>query len=362
MTFGVLRLYLRLPPEPGGMEAHIGRISDEQRRMGRKVINVFNQGAGGPDTLQVLPRLNLQRFSPDALRKLIFYLAVLLKRGELKRRIAESGAEPFVMHVHGSWSDFLLGDLIARALGIGTLVGAVHGEITAAKASLFAYGLRRYAAVYVTGRRDLAHLETRLPGRTVHITSGHRACFLTDTAPKGRCEDILWAGSLVPVKNPRLALEVARRLPHRRLRLIGDGPLRAELEAVAAKLANVELVGALASEALAEAMREAGVLLSTSQAEGTPTVFFEAMASGLPIVTTPSNDFSWLIEAGVNGWIVDDHDAVALADRIEALLSDPPRARVIGQANRARASAFSWPAIAKRIDEMMTGAIAKGAR
>ena len=72
----VLRLYFRYPPEPGGMEQHIERLSEAQRQLGVEVLNVFNRGqSSASSAIQLLPGVDLGVLRPQALRNAAFYAA-----------------------------------------------------------------------------------------------------------------------------------------------------------------------------------------------------------------------------------------------------------------------------------------------
>ena len=73
----------------------------------------------------------------------------------------------------------------------------------------------------------------------------------------------------------------------------------------------------------------------------------EAMASGLPVATTPSNGAAELIEPGVSGWIAERDFAPALR-----ALDDPARLRAMGEAARRRAETFTWRSHADRVLEL----------
>ncbi len=115
-----------------------------------------------------------------------------------------------------------------------------------------------------------------------------------------------------------------------RLEIVGDGPLRGQLEGVAASLGvDARFRGALPQEQVLELMGRASlfclpcVVAADGDRDGLPTSVLEAMALGVPVVTT---DVSGLAEAVLHertGLLVPQRDPVALAEAIERLLSDP---------------------------------------
>ena len=118
--------------------------------------------------------------------------------------------------------------------------------------------------------------------------------------------------------------------PGLRLELVGDGPLRGELEASAERLGvEVRFRGALPQEQVLELIRRAAVFCLPSvvaadgDRDGLPTSVLEAMALGVPVVTTAVNGLTEAVLHGRTGLLVPQHDPAALAAAIERVLSDP---------------------------------------
>ena len=84
-----------------------------------------------------------------------------------------------------------------------------------------------------------------------------------------------------------------------------------------------------------------------------PTVIMEAMAAGLPIISTPLAGVPEMVEDGVNGELVPERDPAALADAIEQLLADLERARRLGDNGREIArEKFSIETSARQLREI----------
>jgi colanic acid/amylovoran biosynthesis glycosyltransferase len=152
---------------------------------------------------------------------------------------------------------------------------------------------------------------------------------------------------LVPKKGIEHALRAVALLagehPGLRYTIVGDGPLRSELESLARAL-GVADVGRVAGwrtqpDVLALA-RAADVLLAPSvtapdgDAEGTPVAILEAAALGLPVVASRHSGIPDVVSEGESAILVDEADARALADAI-ARLRDPALRRRMGEAGRA---------------------------
>jgi glycosyltransferase involved in cell wall biosynthesis len=140
--------------------------------------------------------------------------------------------------------------------------------------------------------------------------------------------DVILVGRLVPIKRidvllRALALLVERR-PAAPAVIVGDGPLRGQLEALANELGVAGRVRFAGQQNDVPAwLRRARVLALTSDSEGLALSAMEAMMSGLPAVVSDVGDMGDLVENGVNGWRVPRRDAEAFAERIGDLLEDP---------------------------------------
>ena len=132
-------------------------------------------------------------------------------------------------------------------------------------------------------------------------------------------------------------------LPAIRYNVIGDGPLRAELEALAASLGiadRVSFAGALSNDLVQQAMREADLFVlpsltaPTGDEEGTPTVLLEASYARLPVLATRHAGIPEIVTDGESGVLVAEGDPGALAAGLRALLSDRERWPAMGEAGR----------------------------
>lgn len=120
-------------------------------------------------------------------------------------------------------------------------------------------------------------------------------------APLG--DGFLFIGRLTEEKGVRLLLEAWGRRPAGRLRVVGDGPLRAEVEAFARTRDDVDFLGSVDREGVASAFRESAVVVAPSiWHDVLPTVILEALAAGRPVLGTDLGGIPYLI--GDAGWTV----------------------------------------------------------
>ncbi|MEQ9000880.1 MAG: glycosyltransferase family 4 protein [Coleofasciculus sp. B1-GNL1-01] len=156
-------------------------------------------------------------------------------------------------------------------------------------------------------------------------------------------KQLLYVGRLAAAKGLPVLLESLAMLksshPEIILTVVGDGEDRAELEQMTARLElnnNVKFVGYKSQAEVREYMQETDVFVLPSFAEGVPVSLMEAMAAGVPVVTTQIAGVSELVENGVSGYIVPAGDSTTLADRIKTLLTEPQLRSQFGTAGREK--------------------------
>jgi len=160
---------------------------------------------------------------------------------------------------------------------------------------------------------------------------------------------LLCVASLEEVKGHRILIEACAELVARGVRLrcdlVGEGPQRREIEAqiAAAGLGDaVRLHGNLPRPVVSRMMAAADIFCLASvptrdgKREGIPVVLMEAMATGLPVVSSRLSGIPELVEDGVVGVLVEPRDSLGLAAVLEQLAGDPDRRHALGQAGRRR--------------------------
>ncbi len=185
--------------------------------------------------------------------------------------------------------------------------------------------------------------------------------FRPDPAVERESELILAAGRLVPKKGFADLIEACRLLREHgcsfRCRIVGHGPLRAELESQAAGLGDVvEFVGTRSQEELAAQYQRATVFVLPAavppdgNTDALPTVLLEAIASGCPVVSTRVAGIPEIVDHEANGLLIEPGDVPALATAIERLFADPQlRARFGTHARRKAEERFD---VTKNVAEL----------
>ena len=139
---------------------------------------------------------------------------------------------------------------------------------------------------------------------------------------------LVWVGRLDRQKDPMLlvnAMKVAvEAQPEVHLLMIGDGIMRQQVEAHVDSLAlsrHVSLCGAIPPQQIAEIMQVADLFVLSSAYEGMPIVVLEALATGVPVVTTEVGEVRLVVEDGVNGFVVSERSPESFAHSIREALS-----------------------------------------
>jgi L-malate glycosyltransferase len=117
--------------------------------------------------------------------------------------------------------------------------------------------------------------------------------------------------------------------------IVGDGPIRLELERLSSELKigeNVEFVGHQAN--VEEYLKTAKVFVLTSDSEGLSQAMMEAMLCGLPAVVSDVGDLSDIVNNGINGYLVPNRKPEDFAEYIDKILSNPEALRNFSRAAR----------------------------
>jgi colanic acid/amylovoran biosynthesis glycosyltransferase len=150
---------------------------------------------------------------------------------------------------------------------------------------------------------------------------------------------LLTIARLVEKKGVQYGVEAVARLqrhyPHLEYHIVGDGPLRSDLETQIQRLKmndNVKLLGWKQQEEIVSLIAEADIFLAPSitaqdgDQEGIPVVLMEALAQGLPVLSTQHSG---------SGFLVPERDSAALAEKLTYLLQHSSLWAEMGQKGRA---------------------------
>jgi len=139
---------------------------------------------------------------------------------------------------------------------------------------------------------------------------------------------VLFVGNLLNVKRCDILIKSFNYLADKnkkiKLLIVGDGALRYDLINLVKRLnlnSNITFIGSIDPASVYQYFNAADVFVLSSESEGRPNVVLEAMASGLPVVTTDVGDIRSFIKDGRDGFIVKINDINMLTNKLNKLLS-----------------------------------------
>jgi glycosyltransferase involved in cell wall biosynthesis len=336
----ILHVYKDYFPVLGGIENHVRVLAEAQVRAGHQVIAlVCNLGS----------RTAVEELDGVKVVKSGRLATVASMPISLSQPVALSRLRPDVIHVH---SPYPLGEVSAWLLGRKSrLVITHHSDVIRQKGLLRLYGpvlrrVLRHADRILTDSpnymRTSAWLQPVLDKCVVVPLGVDPMRFTLPASPYAGPPLLLFVGRLRYYKGLDTLLRALAGFPDVALSVVGEGPMRSEWEGLAASLgiaSRVRFAGEVGDDDLPGIYHQATafVLPSNARSESFGVVQLEAMASGLPCVTTEvGTGTSWVVQDGVTGWVVPSSDPAALAGAIGRLLAEPALARQMGRAGRQR--------------------------
>ncbi len=297
------------------------------------------------EALRALPDLRVDRLNQ------VFDFIDLVP-ADRRARLA-LGAIEIAQRVNACDLDHLHAHFLTVAAQTAHLVHLLTGvpySVTAHAKDIYRHSVDWDLATHIAGEAqavvtvcdaNLRYLGHRLDGCDVNLVRVYNGLGPQDLAPSrsGRAPGlVLGVGRLVEKKGFDLLLDAVAALRHDHPDLhcviVGDGDQREELENQAVRLgidALVTFTGPLPQNKVADWLRRAEILLAPCRIgrdgnqDALPTVLLEALAAGLPIVSTPVAGIPEIIDHGVEGVIVPCDDVGALAEATGSLLNDPVR-------------------------------------
>ncbi len=178
--------------------------------------------------------------------------------------------------------------------------------------------------------------------------------------------ELLFVGSLIPRKGLHDLLKAisAANLEKARLSVIGEGPSGAEFKNLAKVLgieSRVEWHGGMPPQQVAEVMRNADILCLPSYMEGRPNVVNEAMASGIPVISTRIGGIPDMVEEGNTALLHDAGNVDELATHLKTLVNNKDMRKRMGQSGREFLinTGVSWDATAEEFDDIFIRSVCK---
>ncbi|NJM65466.1 MAG: colanic acid biosynthesis glycosyltransferase WcaL [Acaryochloris sp. RU_4_1] len=301
------------------------------------------------DPVLAIRALNFFRHGKQALSLRLFYAIIPFLR---KRPTYD------VIHCHFGH----LGILGMQLKEIGAIQGKLYTTFHAWDITEYLQeaGNNAYQKLFMQGDRFLPiseHWKNRLIelGCSSHKVTVHRMgidcnkfLFIARQPPLEGQVRITTVARLIEKKGIEYGIRAIAKLqqqyPNLKYRIIGEGDLRDRLEHFMSELEvenRVELLGWKAQNEVIEILNQSHLLLAPSvtgrkgDQEGIPVAIMEAMAMGLPVISTQHSGIPELVEDGVSGFLVPERDADAIAEKLAALMENPDLCLRMGKAGRS---------------------------
>ena len=308
-------------------------------------------------------------------------LAALVKLVSLFRRL-----RPDIVHTHTAKAG-TLGRLAARIAGVPVTIHTFHGHV------LDGYFSPAVTRVFVGMERMLARATDRLVTVSPRLRTELLAMSIgrpeqVEVIPLGLdLERFRRARPGVPILRPSLGLGsevpllgiVGRLVPIKdhptlfqamallrtsnppvHLAVVGDGEERARLEELAGRLKLGQRIHFLGWRTdLETILTEVDVVICASKNEGTPVALIEAMAAGVPVLSTDVGGVADLVAHGETGWLVRPGDPPSLAEAIRHLLGDEVlRARLAAAGRAVALDRHGVEGLIRRVEALYTDLLA----
>ena len=380
------------PPTVGGMQTHA--IHTVRHWRDRHTLRVLTYRAPPPhpndEARRVLSRLSywhnvheIEReahaFSPDAIYASTVYYGTLAQRlgvPVVSRSVGNDVQRPWIAYPFEHGADMVatpaLEDRLYQRFRKLRKPDRLDRLFRDAREQLLTRALAGNAHVFANSDYTRALLEARgYPAARITVVAGGVDVHAFAAIRRARVRRFLCVCRLVPKKGLETLLAAWRKIesPGVELRIVGDGPLRPQLELIAPP--SVSFTGRLSHAEIPRQYQWADAFLLPScehqqrggrvDVETMGRVFCEAGAAGIPVVATCTGGIPTVVRHEGNGLLVPPGDVDALAQAIRRLMLDPPLAQRLGACGRERAvREWDWPMVLGRQEEVveeLTGAL-----
>ena len=283
--------------------------------------------------------------------------ALFLSGLAASRRLIAAGHRFDLIDAHYAYPDGVAAAALGRALGKPVVITARGSDVThypdyAAPRRMIRWALGQAAGlISVSGGLKQAMVGLGVPAEKIQVL--RNGVDLEQFSPadgyglrlswQAKGPVLLSVGHLIERKRHHLAIEAVATMPDWTLVIVGEGPERARLEALASSLGvatRVVFAGVQPHSTLAAYYSAADVMILASSREGWANVLLEAMACGTPVVASNIPGNSEVVQADVAGRVVAENTPACFAATIAAVYAG----RSTREATRRYAEGFGWEA------------------
>lgn len=260
------------------------------------------------------------------------------------------------------WYAFIVSQL-CRILGVRYISKLHGGDLPRRikKSKFFCNMIFKHAYINVAPSNYLLHaFQTNGYSNLIYIPNTIELQNYIFTKRKAIQPKLLWVRSFAKIYNPLMAIKVLSALKNEypQASLCMVGPIKDESYDETVRLAKkmkvkVAFTGKLSKEEWIELSKEYTVFINTTHFDNTPISVIEAMAIGLPVVSTNVGGISYLLHHQKNALLVDDDDVEKMVLEIKKLLTDPNLANQLTENALATVKNFDWEIVKKQWFELL---------
>ncbi|TLP37772.1 glycosyltransferase family 4 protein [Arcobacter arenosus] len=347
----ILRIYTKLPPLKGGMEKHIYNLSKLQIQKGNHVTVFYNEGEKISSHDKKICNIRLHKFRPQFVGIFIFYFIIILNLILKKEKYD-------VVHIHGDWSSAFFSKILKKLTNAKIIVFSIHDQLSSSymHQKLLPKLVKYIDLVFSTGYDTAKVLEYLSKREIIVQPSGINEIFFENYLEvKNEVFTVITVANLFPKKNIELILEIAKKLKEYKFIIVGDGTQKSQLinKIKSENILNVKLLGFQTPQEVRSNYQKSDCFLLTSFAEGTPTSALEAMACGLPIISSNAGGLGNIVKDNKNGFIIKDFDKNKYIEKIELLKTNEVLRKKMSKTNLKLAQNYKWENVANYINYKM---------
>lgn len=182
----------------------------------------------------------------------------------------------------------------------------------------------------------------------------------TSSPKEFKVPKILWVRSFAKIYNPLMAVKVFIKIkdiyPGAKICMVGPKKDDSHVKTLKyAKKNKVEVVvtGKLSKKEWIEVSKEYNVFINTTHLDNTPISVIEAMALGLPVVSTNVGGIPYLLEHNINSLLVNDDDIDGMTNQINRLFTEPNLAHNLSEKGKESVKSFDWELVKKQWVELL---------
>lgn len=345
MSFAGLRIGLvgPLPPPAGGMANQTRQLAELLRSEGASVELVQTNAPYRPAFISRVSGIR-------ALARLVPYLVQLwrvARKADVMHVMANSGWSWHLFAAPAIWVSSLCGTPV-----VVNYRGGEAGTFLARSARVVAVSLRRVADLvfpsgYLQAVFDAHGMHGHIVPNIIDLSRFKSAGEMRAVPPQGG--HIVVARNLEHIYGIDIALRAFAQLvklrPAARLSIAGSGPERQALMNLAEKLGvseNVSFTGRLDRDQMAALYRDADLMLNPTRVDNMPNSVLEALASGVPVVTTDVGGIPYIVKHGETALLVPADDALSMSTALARALDDAELSRQMRARGLQEVRQYSW--------------------